>query len=92
MGLASEGGTNKVVEGSVSVVFLKDPTDPKWRSDAAVKLYRDAARNGSGQAAKLLGDIYSNGKGDVGRDYQESLRWYAIAERAGVKVERARAR
>jgi len=40
MGLASEGGTNKVVEGSVSVVFLKDPTDPKWRSDAAVKLYR----------------------------------------------------
>ncbi|OFZ71389.1 MAG: hypothetical protein A2W04_01930 [Betaproteobacteria bacterium RBG_16_64_9] len=59
---------------------------------AAVKFYRDAARNGSGQAAKLLGDIYSNGKGDVGRDYQESLRWYAIAERAGVKVERARAR
>jgi tRNA A-37 threonylcarbamoyl transferase component Bud32 len=59
---------------------------------AAVKLYRDAARNGSGQAAKLLGDIYNNGKGDVGRDYQESLRWYAIAEKAGVKVERARSR
>jgi branched-chain amino acid transport system substrate-binding protein len=40
MQLASEGGTNKVVEGSVSIVFLKDPTDPKWKSDAAMKLYR----------------------------------------------------
>ena len=40
MELACEGGTNKVVEGSVSIVFLKDPTDPKWRSDAAMKLYR----------------------------------------------------
>ena len=40
MQLASEGGTNKVVEGSVSIVFLKDPTDPKWKKDAAMKLYR----------------------------------------------------
>ena len=40
MQLASEGGTNKVVEGSVSIVFLKDPTDPKWKNDAAMKLYR----------------------------------------------------
>jgi ABC-type branched-subunit amino acid transport system substrate-binding protein len=40
MQLATEGGTNKVVEGSVSIVFLKDPTDPKWKSDAAMKLYR----------------------------------------------------
>ena len=40
MQLASEGGTNKVVEGSVSIVFLKDPTDPKWTNDAAMKLYR----------------------------------------------------
>ena len=40
MTLASEGGTNKVVKGAVSIVFLKDPTDPKWRSDAAMKLYR----------------------------------------------------
>ena len=40
MQLASEGGTNKVVNGSVSIVFLKDPTDPKWRKDAAMKLYR----------------------------------------------------
>ena len=38
--LAAEGGSNKAVENSVSIVFLKDPTDPKWRNDAAVKLYR----------------------------------------------------
>ena len=40
MGIASEGGTNKVVDASISGVFLKDPTDPKWANDAAVKLYR----------------------------------------------------
>jgi branched-chain amino acid transport system substrate-binding protein len=44
MTLASEGGTNKVVNGSVSVVFLKDPTDPKWKSDAAIKLYRQVLK------------------------------------------------
>ena len=40
MTIASEGGTNKVVPASISGVFLKDPTDPKWRNDAGVKLYR----------------------------------------------------
>jgi branched-chain amino acid transport system substrate-binding protein len=40
MTLASEGGTNNVVNGSVSVTFLKDPTDPKWKNDAAIRLYR----------------------------------------------------
>ncbi|OGA24513.1 MAG: hypothetical protein A3I01_18045 [Betaproteobacteria bacterium RIFCSPLOWO2_02_FULL_65_24] len=84
----------KVATLDVAAALLKKGESAESSGDvrAAVKFYRDAARNGSGQAAKLLGDIYSNGKGDVGRDYQESLRWYAIAERAGVKVERARAR
>ena len=40
MQLASEGGTNRVVNGSVSIVFLKDPTDPKWKNDSAMRLYR----------------------------------------------------
>ena len=39
MQLASEGGTNKVTENAVSIVFLKDPTDPKRQSDPAIKLY-----------------------------------------------------
>ena len=45
-------------------------------------------RQGNGEAAKLLGDIFSTGKGEVSRDYAESLRWYKIAENAGVKIER----
>ncbi len=40
MTIASEGGLNRAVENSISIVFLKDPADPKWRSDPAVKLYR----------------------------------------------------
>ena len=59
---------------------------------AAVKLYTQAARAGDGQAAKVLGDIFSSGRGNVQRDYVASLRWYKIAEKAGVKVERAGSR
>jgi branched-chain amino acid transport system substrate-binding protein len=40
MVLASEGGQNKVVNGAISIVFLKDPTDPKWAKDPTMKLYR----------------------------------------------------
>jgi tRNA A-37 threonylcarbamoyl transferase component Bud32 len=91
---AQAASGEKVATLDVAATLLKQGESAESSGDlrAAVKFYRDAARNGSGQAAKLLGDIYSNGKGDVGRDYQESLRWYAIAERAGIKVERARAR
>jgi len=38
--LASEGGKNRVVNGSITLNFLKDPTDPKWRNDAGMKQYR----------------------------------------------------
>jgi ABC-type branched-subunit amino acid transport system substrate-binding protein len=38
--LASEGGQNKVVPGSLSIQFLKDPTDSKWAKDKAIVLYR----------------------------------------------------
>ena len=40
MTLASEGGTNKVTPGSVSIAFLKDPTDPKWAKDKTMLQYR----------------------------------------------------
>ena len=40
MALASEGGKNKVVEGSITTNVLKDPTDPRWKNDAGMKLYR----------------------------------------------------
>ncbi len=38
--LASEGGANKVTPNSVSVQFLKDASDPRWKADAAIKQYR----------------------------------------------------
>ena len=30
----ASGGQNKLVNGTISIVFLKDPTDPKWKKDA----------------------------------------------------------
>jgi branched-chain amino acid transport system substrate-binding protein len=38
--LASEGGKNKAVEGSITSTILKDPTDPRFKKDAGMKLYR----------------------------------------------------
>src|SRR6186997_336250 len=38
--LASEGGKNNAVEGSITSTILKDPTDPRWKKDAGMKLYR----------------------------------------------------
>jgi branched-chain amino acid transport system substrate-binding protein len=38
--LSSSRGQNKRVEGSISIVFLKDPNDPKWNRDKGVLLYR----------------------------------------------------
>jgi len=81
----------KIATLDVANTLLKQGESAESSGDvrAAVRFYRDAARNGSGQAAKLLGDIYSNGKGEVGRDYQESLRWYGLAKRAGIAVPEA---
>jgi branched-chain amino acid transport system substrate-binding protein len=59
MALASEGGSNKAVENSVSIVFLKDPTDAKWRNDAAVKLYRSImSRHAKGANQKDVYHVY----------------------------------
>ncbi len=59
MTLAAQGGTNKAVEGSISVVFLKDPADPKWRKDPAIKLYRSVmARYAKGAKSKDVNHVY----------------------------------
>ena len=31
---------NKLVNGTISITFLKDPDDPQWKNDASMKLYR----------------------------------------------------
>ena len=58
----------------------------------AVRLYVRAVRAGEFEAAKALGDIFAEGKGDVTKDYAESLKYYAIAEKNGVKLERTSGR
>jgi branched-chain amino acid transport system substrate-binding protein len=38
--LASEGGKNRTINGSISINFLKDPTDPRWNKDPGIRQYR----------------------------------------------------
>ncbi len=41
MEIASDAGNNKRVNGTISIQFLKDPTDStRWAGDAGMKLYR----------------------------------------------------
>jgi branched-chain amino acid transport system substrate-binding protein len=48
MGLATAGTSRKQTEGSISIVFLKDPTDPKWKKDAGSRLYRSIMKKYKG--------------------------------------------
>ncbi len=58
----------------------------------AVRIYRLAARKGSGPAAKRLGEIYDRGVPGVNRDLAESLQWYEAARLAGETVPTAKSR
>ena len=53
----------------------------------AIRIYRRAARAGSGKAAKRLGEIFDKGVPGVPRDYAESLQWYETARQLGETVE-----
>jgi serine/threonine-protein kinase len=53
----------------------------------AIRLYRRAARDGSGRAAKRLGELFDKGAPGVTRDYQESLSWYEKARELGETIE-----
>jgi branched-chain amino acid transport system substrate-binding protein len=48
LGLATAGSSKKETEGSLSIVFLKDPTDPHWRKDPGSKLYRSIMKKYKG--------------------------------------------
>ena len=54
--LASEGGKNKTVEGTITSTILKDPADPRWKKDPGMRQYRAIlARYARGANA---GDVY----------------------------------
>jgi branched-chain amino acid transport system substrate-binding protein len=77
---AAEGG-NKVVNGALSIVFLKDPTDPQWSSDAAMKLYAQIMKK------------YAPGANadDVYHVYGMAVAWTAVEalKKAGKDLSRA---
>jgi len=56
MVLASEGGKNKAVEGTISTTVLKDPTDPRWNKDPGMKQYR--ALMGKYADGENINDVY----------------------------------
>ena len=59
MTAASERGSNKAVENSISIVFLKDPADAKWRSDVALTLYRSVmSRFAKGANQRDVNHVY----------------------------------
>ncbi len=57
--IASEGGKNKTVEGTISTTSQKDPLDPRWKKDPGMKLYRSImARYGAGGSADDANHLY----------------------------------
>ena len=59
MTLASEGGKNKTVEGTISTTSLKDPLDARWKNDPGMKLYRATlAKYAKGANANDANHVY----------------------------------
>ena len=59
MTAASQRRTNTLVEGSISIAFLKDPLASRWRTDAGVRLYRSImSRYAKGANASDLAHAY----------------------------------
>jgi branched-chain amino acid transport system substrate-binding protein len=59
MTLASEGGKNKTVEGTISTTVLKDPSDPRWKNDPGMRRYRALmARYAKGANANDVYHVY----------------------------------
>ena len=48
MGLSTAATNRKQTEGTISIAFLKDPTDPAWRNNAGMKLYRSIMKKYKG--------------------------------------------
>ncbi|MDQ2984304.1 MAG: ABC transporter substrate-binding protein [Actinomycetota bacterium] len=53
------GSSAKHVEGSVSIVFIKDPTDPRWTKSPGIRLYRSIMKKyGNPKAIKDAYNVY----------------------------------
>ena len=58
MGIALSAVGKKQLEGSISIVFLKDPTDPRWAKDKGMKLYRTIMKKYKGKNPKNVYNVF----------------------------------
>ena len=73
--------SGRLAEGSISIVFNKDPGDPRWRRDPGMRLYRQIMkRYGTGNAS----DVYNVYAMSVAHTFVNALK------RAGRNLTRAR--
>jgi len=71
MGLSTAATSKKQTEGSISIVFLKDPTDPKWTKDPGIKLYRSIMKHYKGGTPN---DVYAVYGMSVAHTFVETLK------------------
>ena len=71
MGLSTAATSKKQTEGSISIVFLKDPTDPTWRNNSGMKLYRSIMKNYKGGNPN---DVYAVYGMSVAHTFVEALK------------------
>src|SRR6266516_3575078 len=58
MGIATLGTSKKQTEGSISIVFLKDPTDAHWKRDPGMKLYSSIMKRYKGGNPNDVYNVY----------------------------------
>jgi len=58
MGIATVGTSKKQTDGTISIVFLKDPTDPPWARDRGIKLYRTIMKRFKGTNPSDVYNVY----------------------------------
>jgi branched-chain amino acid transport system substrate-binding protein len=57
MTIASLSSSKATTEGSISIVFLKDPNDPRWAKDKGIRLYRSILKKYNG--GRGIKDVYN---------------------------------
>src|SRR5919201_796066 len=73
MGLAVLASSKKQVAGSISIVFLKDPTEPRWRTDPGIRLYRKIMNRYKDKKISA-NDVYNVYGMSVAHTFVEALR------------------
>jgi branched-chain amino acid transport system substrate-binding protein len=71
MGIATLGNGKKQTDGTISIVFIKDPTDPRWAKDRGIKLYRTVMKRYKGTNPS---DVYNAYGMSVAHTFVEALK------------------